>query len=133
MSEIDTFRDLDARTRAWSEGLRADRCRPLKRFEKHELQQRVRVLAPITGRWTSELIFVLYMRGPSRFGELRAELEGITARVLTDKLRQLARAGIVEHDPDAPLHYQLTSTGELVARHLHTIVFSFNHGAVIAR
>lgn len=54
--------------------------------------------------------------GPRRFGELRAKLQGISPKVLTQTLRRLETLGLLERTvyPAVPLHveYALTPLGE---------------------
>lgn len=53
--------------------------------------------------------------GPARFGELRARLPQISAKVLTERLRALERRGVVTRTarPSAPptVEYELTPSG----------------------
>jgi DNA-binding HxlR family transcriptional regulator len=41
------------------------------------------------------ILWVLSTNGPTRFGMLRRQIEGISARVLTERLRTLEAAGFV--------------------------------------
>jgi DNA-binding HxlR family transcriptional regulator len=50
------------------------------------------------GRWTVRLIMLL-SDGPQRFSALRAKLPGISAKVLTSRLRSLFEMGIIEGAP----------------------------------
>ena len=71
------------------------------------------VLNLVAGRWTA-LIIGSMETGPRRFGEIKRQLDGITQKVLTDKLRSLERDGIVKRTVvERPLevHYELTSLG----------------------
>jgi DNA-binding HxlR family transcriptional regulator len=52
----------------------------------------------IGGAWTPTIIWNLG-GGPRRFGELRRDLPGISAKVLTTRLRDLAEKGVVERVP----------------------------------
>ena len=65
-------------------------------------------------RWTGLLIHAL-MDGPRRFCELTASVEGLSDRVLSDRLRELEVEGIVERTvyPRIPVRveYQLTEKG----------------------
>ncbi|MHB8215059.1 MAG: winged helix-turn-helix transcriptional regulator [Candidatus Sulfotelmatobacter sp.] len=45
--------------------------------------------------WTMHILWALSNNGPMRFGVLRRQIEGISARVLTERLRTLERAGFV--------------------------------------
>ncbi|WP_232376309.1 winged helix-turn-helix transcriptional regulator [Amycolatopsis aidingensis] len=54
-------------------------------------------LAAISGRWTT-LVLRELMHGPCSFGELRARLPALTAKVLTERLRELAERGLVARE-----------------------------------
>lgn len=54
-----------------------------------------RLLATITRRWTLHILWVLISEGPTRFGMLRRSVHGISARVLTVRLRALEAEGLV--------------------------------------
>src|ERR1700731_2357027 len=45
--------------------------------------------------WTMHILWVLNNNGPMRFGVLRKQIEGISARVLTERLRTLEGAGFI--------------------------------------
>ncbi|GCE48127.1 HxlR family transcriptional regulator [Thermosporothrix hazakensis] len=66
-------------------------------------------------RWTGLLLNVL-MKGPKRFGELTALVDGLSDRVLSDRLRELEAEGIVKRVvyPQIPvrIEYQLTEKGQ---------------------
>jgi DNA-binding HxlR family transcriptional regulator len=53
------------------------------------------LLQLLTGRWTMHILWALSHNGPMRFGVLRKQVEGISARVLTERLRTLENAGFV--------------------------------------
>lgn len=65
-------------------------------------------------RWTGLLLNAL-MEGPRRFCELTALVEGLSDRVLSDRLRELETEGIVRRVvyPQIPVRveYQLTEKG----------------------
>src|SRR6266581_9188570 len=65
-------------------------------------------------RWTG-LILDTLMSGPQRFCELTALVEGLSDRVLSDRLRELEAEGIVNRIvyPQIPVRveYQLTEKG----------------------
>ncbi|MGZ4732933.1 MAG: winged helix-turn-helix transcriptional regulator [Terriglobales bacterium] len=54
--------------------------------------------------WTMHVLWILSTNGPTRFGALRRQVEGISSRVLTERLRQLEQKGIVyrEYEPTIP-------------------------------
>src|SRR5712691_10986204 len=53
------------------------------------------LLELLTRPWTLHILWVLSHDGPLRFGVLRRQIEGISARVLTERLRTLEGAGFV--------------------------------------
>ena len=65
-------------------------------------------------RWTGAIARAL-LGGPLRFSELERAIPGISARALTERLRELEREGIVERavDADGPIRvrYRLTDKG----------------------
>lgn len=72
-------------------------------------------LVRIANKWTAMAVIVLG-DGPRRFGEIRAALDGISAKVLTDTLRALEEDGIVTRQVFAEVpprvEYQLTDLGQ---------------------
>jgi DNA-binding HxlR family transcriptional regulator len=56
-----------------------------------------------------------HQEGPLRFGALKRQLEGISSKVLTDRLRMLEREGLIfrDHKPTIPpeVTYGLTAHG----------------------
>jgi DNA-binding HxlR family transcriptional regulator len=52
-------------------------------------------LAMIEGRWTLQILLCLN-GGELRFSDLRTAIPGISSNVLTDRIRVLLRAGLVE-------------------------------------
>jgi DNA-binding HxlR family transcriptional regulator len=53
------------------------------------------MLEVLTRPWTFHILWALSNNGPMRFGVLRKQVEGISARVLTERLRTLEGAGFV--------------------------------------
>jgi DNA-binding HxlR family transcriptional regulator len=67
----------------------------------------------VTSRW-AVLILGLLAQGPVRFGALRRRLDGISQKVLTEKLRDLEAEGLVDRTVvSRPLavEYALTEIG----------------------
>jgi DNA-binding HxlR family transcriptional regulator len=54
--------------------------------------------------WTMHILWVLSTSGPTRFGALRRQVEGISSRVLTERLRVLEQRGFVfrDYEPTIP-------------------------------
>lgn len=69
----------------------------------------------LDGKWTLLILRELFT-GMKRFGELRSELEGISPKTLTERLRILEEQGIVRRTiyPEVPprVEYSLTEYGE---------------------
>lgn len=55
--------------------------------------------------WTLHILWTLWYCGPMRFGALRRRVEGISSRVLTQRLRALEEKGFVyrEYGKSIPL------------------------------
>lgn len=75
------------------------------------LKECVRLLG---GAWTADVIWYL-QEGERCFTELRTDLKGVSAKMLTSRLRRLEREGIVERrpKPTSPptIWYALTPVG----------------------
>jgi len=69
----------------------------------------------LAGTWTPKIIYYLQV-GPRRFGELRRDLEHISTKVLTQRLRILEKQKVVKRRvlPTRPpsVEYSLTPTGK---------------------
>lgn len=74
-----------------------------------------RVFLLLGKRWNGVILASL-MSGPGRFAELRRAVNGISERMLSDRLAELGEAGLVVREVDAgpPLRvsYRLTPAGE---------------------
>jgi DNA-binding HxlR family transcriptional regulator len=62
------------------------------------------LLELLTRPWTLHILWTLGQNGPMRFGILRKNIEGISARVLTERLRMLEQNGFVfrRYEPTIP-------------------------------
>ena len=73
-------------------------------------------------KWTLPLIGILGNRPRHRFGELRTGLEGVGAKALADRLKELADLGLVSREVFAEVpvrvEYRLTPRGESLRRAL---------------
>lgn len=71
-------------------------------------------LSTINGKWKLSLMDELF-QGTKRNGELMRALDGITQRVLTDRLREMEKDGLVHRESFNELpprvEYTLTSEG----------------------
>lgn len=77
------------------------------------------------GAWTPNILWYL-REGPRRFNELRGDVDGISAKVLSARLQRLAGDGIVERRvmPTAPptVEYELTDLGREILPAVDAIV-----------
>jgi len=75
-----------------------------------------RTLTTLSGSWTLYILMVLYKHGPSRFKDLENKVEGISPRMLTERLKMLEKTEIITRQrvasPSPRVTYQLTSKGE---------------------
>ncbi|MGF1605756.1 MAG: winged helix-turn-helix transcriptional regulator [Rhodothalassiaceae bacterium] len=75
-----------------------------------------RVFRLLSGEWTLHILWVLGRFGPTRFGQLRRQVAGISAKVLTDRLRLLEREGVIWRDAadtaSPQVRYGLTARGQ---------------------
>lgn len=74
------------------------------------------LLRQLSGQWTLYILWILDTNGALRFGELRRKVDGISTKVLTDRLRMLESVEMVhrDHNPTIPpqVTYSLTERGK---------------------
>jgi DNA-binding HxlR family transcriptional regulator len=74
------------------------------------------LLRLLMGPWTTYILWVLRNHGPTRFGALKRHVAGISAKMLTERLRLLEGADVVAraYEPTIPpqVTYSLTPRGE---------------------
>ncbi|MEU7867004.1 helix-turn-helix domain-containing protein [Dactylosporangium sp. NPDC049140] len=76
-------------------------------------------IAPVVdivfSRWTTPILWSLQEHGRQRFSELERRIGGVTAKVLTQRLRQLERDGLVirTYTPEIPprVEYEISPLG----------------------
>lgn len=82
-------------------------------------------MAVLGGAWTPNVIWYL-SGGPRRFSELKLDIPGISAKVLTARLRDLERKGVVHREvkPTSPpsVEYALTDLGDELVPAISAIV-----------
>ena len=75
--------------------------------------------------WTMHILWVLSNNGPMRFGVLRRQIEGISSRVLTERLRTLEDARFVyrHYEPTIPpaVTYGITDRMKDIQKVLHQL------------
>ena len=62
------------------------------------------LLEVLTRPWTMHILWALSTNGPTRFGVLRRQVEGISSRVLSERLRLLEQKGFIyrDYEPTIP-------------------------------
>jgi DNA-binding HxlR family transcriptional regulator len=62
------------------------------------------LLQLLTRPWTMHVLWVLSTSGPTRFGALRRQIDGISSRLLTQRLRDLEEKGFIyrRYQPTIP-------------------------------
>jgi DNA-binding HxlR family transcriptional regulator len=62
------------------------------------------LLEVLTRPWTMHILWALSTNGPTRFGVLRRQVEGISSRVLTERLRLLEQKEFIyrDYEPTIP-------------------------------
>lgn len=91
-----------------------------------------RVVRMIQGRWKLPILFRLYADPSMRTTQLRRDLPGISQKMLTQHLRELETAGIIDRIDlgEQPLHveYRLSAAGkQLLPVLIATRTFSVDH------
>jgi len=73
------------------------------------------ILRMLMGPWTTYIVYNLRTYGPQRFGELKRRVAGVSAKMLTERLRTLEAAGLVGRHYEATIPpkvtYSLTERG----------------------
>lgn len=94
---------------------------PLPRLQVGEGQRldsrTAAALELLESRWALRLLTAL-TRGPARFFELEAAVPGVSRRMLTERLKEMQRVGLVGRvvDPGPPITstYHLTPRGDVL-------------------
>lgn len=93
---------------------RMERALAAEKAMIHMCPRYERAIQILGKRWTGLLLDAL-LRGPRRFCELTVQVEGLSDRVLSDRLRELETEGLVARVvyPQIPVlvEYQLTEKG----------------------
>ena len=83
------------------------------------------LLELLTRPWTLHILWALSNKGPMRFGVLRRQIEGISSRVLTERLRTLEDAHFIfrHYEPTIPpaVTYGITDRMQDIQNVLHQL------------
>lgn len=66
------------------------------------------LLETLARPWTLQILWVLSTYGPTRFGDLRRSVAGISSRVLTERLRTLEEKGFLYREYKATIPPEVT-------------------------
>lgn len=84
-----------------------------------------KLLNQISGRWTMYLLWILDTNGKLRFGELKRKADGISTKVLTERLRMLEEIGIIHRSYETSIppkvSYELTERGKELSEPLYQL------------
>jgi len=83
-----------------------------------ECDERLTQAFTLLGKRWSGVILGLLLQGPARFAVLARTIPGISERMLSDRLNELARAGLIDRTvldgPPLGVLYQLTESGRAI-------------------
>ena len=83
------------------------------------------ILRLLMGPWTTFVLYNLRTYGPQRFSELKRRVAGVSAKMLTERLRTLENAGLVQREYEATIPpkvtYSLTARGHELDNVLDTL------------
>jgi len=92
----------------------------LERRQSTKLCRRFQSAADLLGKRWSPLVVQVLLKGPHRYSELVAELEVVTEGMLSQRLKELEAAGVVERrvigDQPVRVEYHLTEKGRALGR-----------------
>lgn len=84
------------------------------------------VVEIVFSRWTTPILWMLHTYGRQRFVELKRHIPSITPKVLTQRLRQMERDGLVvrTYHPEVPprVEYEISDLGRSLAPLFATLV-----------
>ncbi len=66
------------------------------------------ILRILMGPWTTYVLYNLRTYGPQRFGELKRRVGSVSAKMLTERLRTLENAGLVQRDYEQTIPPKVT-------------------------
>jgi len=80
----------------------------------------LRIARTIFGKWSIEVLTVIYNMGSPRFSEIKSMLKGASPKVLSSRLRALEEMGLIRREvisqrPPA-VRYSMTDDGLIVAK-----------------
>ena len=77
------------------------------------------LLRALWGQWKTHILYVLGQDGPARFGAIARRLPGISPKVLTTRLRELAADGLIWREQEATIPPKVTYGLTPLGREVH--------------
>jgi DNA-binding HxlR family transcriptional regulator len=77
--------------------------------------------------WTMHILWVLSTNGATRFGVLRRQIEGISSRVLTERLRLLEQKGFIYRDYEPTIPPSVTYGITKRMKDIQKVLSELNH------
>ncbi len=84
------------------------------------------LLRALWGQWKTHILYLLGESGPTRFGEIQRRLEGISPKVLTSRLRDLAVDRLIWREQTATVPPQVTYGLTPIGQEIHRTLKSFD-------
>ena len=99
----------------------------------------VEILFKLIGqRWSAYILWVLQSQGSHRFGELKRKVSGISQKILTEKLRELETAKLINRDyqPTIPptVIYSVTPQSEklgVILKQLSELAYEWREQGIL--
>lgn len=114
------FRTFTTQATTFSKGIISMAAEYFERDPSKSAEMNLTVTKLIFGKWTIELLTVLYAVGDAGFQDLRGSLGGISSRILSQRLKTLERFGIVNRSVLSTrpprVQYRLTEKGLTIAK-----------------
>ncbi len=80
----------------------------------------------LSGPWTVYILWVLHSNGPMRFGQIKKEMPKISAKVLTERLRMLEEAGVLDRAQETTIPPRVTYSFTSRGQELHAMLDQIN-------
>jgi DNA-binding HxlR family transcriptional regulator len=77
------------------------------------------LLRLLWGQWKIHVLHVLGSQGPMRFGQIQRALAGVSPKVLTQRLRELERDGLIWREQEATIPPKVTYGLTEMGRDVH--------------
>ncbi len=114
------FREFTAQATEFSKGIISMAAGYFERDPAKSAEMNLALTKLIFGKWTIELMTILFALRDAGFQDLRTHLPGISSRILSQKLKRLERFGIVRRTVLSTrpprVQYNLTQKGLTTAK-----------------